>query len=243
MSLVVTDLRAEIAAKPILEGLSLGVAPGEVVALIGSPGCGKSTLMRAIFGRHPVLSGRIDYQGHSTLRRSPAAQILAGIAYVQQGGKVFRSLSVAENMNLAAMMCGPGHAAARIAELYALFPRLDQRRGQAAGSLSGGERQMLALSMGMMTRPSLILLDEPSTGLSPLMTERSLGEVKSAAKSSGAVVLVVEQNVRNAVSVGDRVLVMSRGVIAHDHAVDQSGSLADLLEAYSFAATAPAGKS
>lgn len=241
MTLVVTDLRAQINAKPILQGLSLSVAPGEVVALIGSPGCGKSTLMRAIFGRHPVLSGRIDYKGKSTLKRSPAEQIRAGIAFVQQGGKVFRSLSVAENLALAAMMLPAGEASGRIAELYVLFSRLAERRGQVAGSLSGGERQMLALSMGMMTRPSLILLDEPSTGLSPLMTKRILGEVKSAAKSSGAAVLVVEQNIRNAVSIGDRVLVMSRGVVAHDHAVGSDASLAELLENYSFRAAA--GKS
>ncbi|MBS7700474.1 MULTISPECIES: ABC transporter ATP-binding protein [unclassified Chelatococcus] len=238
MSLAVTDLHADIAAKPILQGLSLRIAPGEVVALIGSPGCGKSTLMRAIFGRHPVISGRVEYEGKSTLERSPAEQIRAGIAYVQQGGKVFRSLSVTENLALAAMMLPGTEASGRIGELYTLFPRLAERRGQAAGSLSGGERQMLALSMGMMTRPSLILLDEPSTGLSPLMTERILGEVRSAAKSSGAAVLVVEQNVRNAVSIGDRVLVMSRGIIAHDHAVSPDADLAELLEAYSFTSTA-----
>ncbi|MBX3538956.1 MAG: ATP-binding cassette domain-containing protein [Chelatococcus sp.] len=241
MSLVVTDLRADIAGKPILQGLSLRIAPGEVAALIGSPGCGKSTLMRVIFGRHPAISGHVEYQGKGTLKRGPADQIKAGIAYVQQGGKVFRSLSVAENLALAAMMLPGAEASGRIEELYTLFPRLAERRGQAAGSLSGGERQMLALSMGMTARPSLLLLDEPSTGLSPLMTERILGEVRSAAKSSGATVLVVEQNVRNAVSIGDRVLVMSRGVIAHDHAVFPGNDLAELLEVYAF--TSAAGKS
>ena len=137
------------------------------------------------------------------------------------------------------MMCAAGEADCRIEELYGLFPRLAERRSQTAGSLSGGERQMLALSMGLMTRPSLILLDEPSTGLSPLMTERILVEVKSVARSSGAAVLVVEQNVRNATAIGDRVLVMSRGVIAHEHTVGEGANLA-LIEAYAF--TASAGK-
>src|SRR5690606_35493108 len=160
--------------KPVLQGISLDVHPGEVVALIGSPGCGKSTLMRAIFGRHPIRSGRIEYKDQSTVGRTPAHQIRAGITYVQQGGRVFRSLSVATNLSLAAMMLESDQVSPRIDEINALFPRLAESWNQSAGSLSGGERQMLTLSMGLMTRPSLILLDEPSTGLSPTMTQRIL---------------------------------------------------------------------
>lgn len=238
MTLVLDAVCAKVAGKPVLEGLSLQVGEGEIVALIGSPGCGKSTILKAVFGRQPVTSGRIKYRGESVLGRPPAQQIRSGIAYVEQGGKVFRGLSVAENLGLAAMMCEPAKQKSRIDEFYSLAPRLAERRTQAAGSLSGGERQMLALAMGMITGPSLILLDEPSTGLSPIMTDRILDEIRAIVNSSGASVLLVEQNIRNATVIGDRVLLMSRGVIAHDHAVRKGADLAGLFEAYAFS-TAP----
>ncbi|MCC6949690.1 MAG: ABC transporter ATP-binding protein [Bradyrhizobiaceae bacterium] len=232
--LEIRDLRVVIAGKPVLDGLSLFVAEREVVGLIGAPGCGKSTLLKSVFGLVPVAAGEIRYGGRDVANRCAREQILSGIVLVAQGGQVFRGLPVEENLYLAGYTLDPKHTAERIEVIYDFFPRLKERRAQAAGLLSGGERQMLALGMGLIPEPSLLLLDEPSTGLSPLLTERILAEVKALTKKLGCTVVVVEQNVKNALLVSDRVVVLQRGRIGYEHTVDAGTDSKPLLEAYAF---------
>lgn len=232
--LEIWDLRVVIAGKPVLDGLSLSVAEREVVGLIGAPGSGKSTLLKSVFGLVPVAAGEIRFGGVDVANRRARKQILNGIVLVAQGGQVFRGLPVEENLYLAGYTLDSKRTAERIEVIYDFFPRLKERRSQAAGSLSGGERQMLALGMGLIPEPSLLLLDEPSTGLSPLLTERILGEVKSLTKKLGCTVVVVEQNVKNALLVSDRVVVLQRGRIGYEHKVDAGTDSRPLLEAYAF---------
>ncbi|MBX9843486.1 MAG: ABC transporter ATP-binding protein [Xanthobacteraceae bacterium] len=233
-ALKLEDLRVLVAGKPVVDGLSLTVAPSEIVALIGAPGCGKSTLMRAIFGLVHPAAGRIVYNDKALASHSPLQSIANGVVLVPQGGRVFRTLSVEQNLELAGYTLDVQRIKARTSMIYEIFPRLAERRRQIAGSLSGGERQMLALAMGIFTEPRLLLLDEPSTGLSPIMTTRMLETIKTLSAELQCSVLLVEQNVRNAVQISDRVLVMDRGRISHAHDVIDRRDLAPLLDAYAF---------
>jgi branched-chain amino acid transport system ATP-binding protein len=232
--LAVSSIRVLISGKPVLDDLSLTVGLNEIVGVIGAPGCGKSTLLHAIFGLTQVSAGRIILRGKDVANRSAKENIKDGIALVAQGGRVFRTLSVEENLFLGGYALGDRVVADRIAEVYEFFPRLKERREQIAGSLSGGERQMLALGIGLVPQPRMLLLDEPSAGLSPLLTERLLAEIKRLAWRLGCAVLIVEQNVKNAVTVSDRVLVLRRGRIAYAHFVTDSNDTGALLEAYAF---------
>jgi branched-chain amino acid transport system ATP-binding protein len=234
MALSISSIRVVIGGKPVIDGLSLDVAKNEIVGLIGAPGCGKSTLLNAVFGRAHVVEGEIRYLGKSVANRSSTESIQGGIALVAQGGQVFRGLPVEENLYLSAYALHPKRAAERIDIIYSLFSRLKERRTQLAGSLSGGERQMLALGMGLVPEPSMLLLDEPSTGLSPVLTERILEEIRTLTKSFGCTVLLVEQNVKNALAVSDRVAILRRGKIAYEHKVLPGGDFGPLLDAYSF---------
>jgi branched-chain amino acid transport system ATP-binding protein len=232
--LSLSSVHIRIAGKPVLDGLSCNVEKGEVVGLIGAPGGGKSTLLHAIFGLMRIEDGRILYKGRDISKREPIASIRDGVVLVPQGGQVFRRLPVEENLYLASYTVAKDRVADRISAVYEFFPKLKERRGQVAGSLSGGERQMLALGMGFIPEPTLLLLDEPSTGLSPLWAERLLLQIKTLAKSLGCTALVVEQNVKNAILLSDRVLVLRRGRIEYEHNVVQNSELQGLLDAYSF---------
>jgi branched-chain amino acid transport system ATP-binding protein len=230
----ISAILVKVAGKPVLDGLSLSVAKQDVVGLIGAPGCGKSTLLHAVFGLATVIEGSVNYRAANISNRSPVQNIRDGIALVAQGGQVFRRLAVEENLYLAGYTLEQKRTARRIAEIYEIFPRLQERRSQIAGSLSGGERQMLALGMGLIPEPTLLLLDEPSSGLSPLMTDRILNQIKSLSKQFGCTVLLVEQNVKNALIVSDRVVIMRRGRIAYEHQVRDARGVDALLDAYSF---------
>jgi branched-chain amino acid transport system ATP-binding protein len=232
--LSISSVRVTIGGKPVLDDLSLTVNEREVVGLIGPPGCGKSTLLNAVFGVTRVVSGRVIYKTHDITNRGTIANIRDGVVLVPQGGQVFRGLPVEENLFLASYTLEQARAAERIAAVYEFFPRLKERRSQIAGSLSGGERQMLALGMGLIPEPQLLLLDEPSTGLSPLWTERILLQIKTLTKALGCTALVVEQNVKNAVLMSDRVLVLRRGRIAFEHNVTVDADPRRLLDAYLF---------
>jgi branched-chain amino acid transport system ATP-binding protein len=223
-----------ISGKPVLDGLSMTLTEQEVVGLIGAPGCGKSTLLNAVFGLARVSAGTIRYRDQNIANHSPSDNIRNGIVLVPQGGKVFRSLPVEENLYLAGYTLETKRTSARIVAIYEFFPRMKERRAQIAGSLSGGERQMLALGMGLMSEPKLLLLDEPSTGLSPLLTEKMLGEIKSLTKKLGCTVLLVEQNVKNAILISDRVLILRRGKIGYEYKVAENADPRPLLDAYAF---------
>jgi branched-chain amino acid transport system ATP-binding protein len=196
-----------------LKGVSLRVADGELVTLIGSNGAGKSTTLKTISGLLRPKAGTLTYNGRS-IDHLAAHQIVAlGISHCPEGRRVFAQLSVAENLRLGAVQRRDRAAIQRDAEhVYALFPILKERSKQPAGTLSGGEQQMLAISRALMGRPKLLLLDEPSLGLSPLLVQAIFDTIQRL-KREGTTILLVEQNARLALDVADRAYVMETGRI------------------------------
>ena len=199
---------------PIVRGVSLEVAAGEMVALLGPNGAGKSTLIKAIAGLVPIASGSVSLRGADITHGAAHAMVRRGLAFVPQTENVFRHLSVRENLLVAAQVLTRAHRAARVADMLALFPGLARRLGNPAGSLSGGERQMLAVARALMVRPAAIMLDEPSAGLSPRLVEEVMLTLADI-RRQGVAILLVEQNVRAALDVADRALVLAEGVGVH----------------------------
>jgi len=194
----------------VLQGVSLRVDPGEVLAILGRNGMGKTTLIRTIVGFTPPREGRVLYEGTDITRLPPFRMVALGMALVPQGRRVFPSLSVRENLDVARR----GEGRWSLEQVYALFPRLRDRAGNRANKLSGGEQQMLAIGRALMSNPDLLLMDEPTEGLAPLLV-REVGRVITELKRSGLSILLVEQNLALALSVADRVHVLSRGQIVH----------------------------
>jgi branched-chain amino acid transport system ATP-binding protein len=192
---------------------TLEVAEGECVALIGANGAGKTTTLRAISGLLPARAGRITFLGRSLAGLSPREIVELGLAHVPEGRQVFPSLSVRENLEMGARS-RPARARSRdtLEAVLALWPRLRERQAQAAGTLSGGEQQMLAIGRGLMARPRLMLLDEPSLGLAPLMV-RAIFEILRAINCQGTTILLVEQNVRRALELCSRGYVLDNGEV------------------------------
>ena len=194
----------------VLHGVSLRVAPGEAVALLGRNGAGKTTAIRSIVGFTPPRAGRVVFEGRP-IERWPSYRIArSGLALVPQGRRIFAPLSVRENLLLGAR--APGWTLERV---FALFPRLREREQQSGGTLSGGEQQMLAIGRALLTNSRLILLDEPSEGLAPLIV-REIGRILLALKAERLSLLLVEQNYHLALRVADRVYVMNKGQIVYE---------------------------
>ena len=214
-----------------LQGVSMTVATGELVALIGSNGAGKTTTLRTISGLLRASEGAIAFEGADITRAAPDRIVSLGISHCPEGRRIFGSLSVRDNLRLGAVSQGDKRAAAEDLEMVlGLFPLLGERMGQAGGTLSGGEQQMLAIGRALMSRPRLLLLDEPSLGLAPLMVER-IFETIASLKARGRTILLVEQNVHHALDVADRAYVLETGrmtldgqasVLRHDPKVEQS---------------------
>ena len=196
----------------VLHGVSLAVRAGEAVALLGRNGVGKTTLIRSIIGFTPPREGAVRLDGAPIHRLAAYRIAKRGIGLVPQGRRIFAPLSVVENLLLGARPGAGGWTAERVWEL---FPRLHERRLQSGGTLSGGEQQMLAVARALMTNPRLLLLDEPSEGLAPLIV-RDIGRVLVRLKRAGLPILLVEQNVPLALRVADRVYVMSKGQIVYE---------------------------
>ena len=229
-SLEVVDLVAGYGRMRVLHGLSLRVGEAETVALLGTNGNAKSTLMRCIMGLLTPQSGsiraRIDGRVHELAGMATEAIVRLGIALVPEGRRLFARLSVEENLLLGAYRRPARAAAARNIEFcYAVFPRLKERRRQVAGSMSGGEQQMLALGRALMTAPSLLLIDEPSVGLSPLMVRRMVDKIAELKAQRALSVLMAEQNFTQALRIADRGYVIVHGRIAF--AGNSAGELAD----------------
>jgi len=194
----------------VLQGVSLRVAPGEVLAILGRNGMGKTTLIRSIVGFTPPRRGHVRYKDADITYWPPFRMVELGMALVPQGRRVFPSLSVRENLEVA--RGGTGRWS--LEQVYALFPRLRERAANRASKLSGGEQQMLAIGRALMSNPELLLMDEPTEGLAPLLV-REVGRVIAELKRGGLSILLVEQNLALALSVADRVHVLSRGQIVH----------------------------
>jgi branched-chain amino acid transport system ATP-binding protein len=208
--LEVEDAHTYYGESHVLQGVSLHVATGEVLAILGRNGMGKTTLIRTVIGFTPPRSGAVRFKGEDITRWPPYRMVEAGMALVPQGRRVFPSLTVRENLEVARS----GSGRWTIDRVHELFPRLRERGGNRANKLSGGEQQMLAIGRALMSNPELLLLDEPTEGLAPLLV-REVGRVIHQLKLEGLSILLVEQNLPLALSVADRTHILSRGQIVY----------------------------
>ncbi len=196
----------------ILHGVDIDIAVGEVVALLGPNGAGKTTLLRTVSGLLPWTGGTVTYQGRDMARVGPRETARSGIAHVIEGHRVFTQQTVADNLLLAAYDVPRAERSVRIEEALAYFPELAEKRGNLGSTLSGGQQQMLAVAQGLVRRPKLLMLDEPSAGLSPVLVDRVLSVVTKL-RQSGTSVLLVEQLIEKALAVSDRVYALAQGRI------------------------------
>ena len=210
--LAVSGLRAGYGATEILRGVNLVVGRGEIIAVLGSNGAGKSTLNRAISGVVRPWKGSIRFADAAIERERPAAIVARGLIHVPEGRRIFPNMTVRENLDLGAYRRGRAHRERNRVKVFSIFPRLAERQSQRAGTLSGGEQQMLAIGRGLMAEPKLLILDEPSLGLSPLLVEELFSLIKSI-NAEGIALLLVEQNVVQSLDVAERVYVLDNGVI------------------------------
>ena len=210
--LTVEGMTANIGKVPVLRGVSLDVNPGETVALLGRNGVGKTSTLRAILGLLKRTGGRVTYDGHDLNQRPAHSLARLGIGYVPQGRGIFPLLTVEENLYLG-VQGAPDPAV--VDDTFKRFPRLKERLEQPAGTLSGGEQQMLAIARCLVMKPSLIILDEPTEGIMPKLVSQIRGEIAEIAKR-GIAVLLVEQNVRTALRLAQRVYLMERGAVVHE---------------------------
>ncbi|MCL4766733.1 MAG: ABC transporter ATP-binding protein [Hyphomicrobiaceae bacterium] len=209
----VEDLKARYGRVEVLHGLDLDVRQGEIVALVGANGAGKTTLLRTISGVHAASGGRILFEEQDITRAASHLRVGLGIVQVPEGRQVFAPLTVEDNLRLGAWRRSGPAPEDDMAKVLELFPVLKDRRRQAAGALSGGQQQMLAVGRAMMASPRLLLLDEPSMGLAPLIAAQILDVIQRLARS-GITVLLVEQNAQAALAIADRGYVMETGRIA-----------------------------
>ncbi|AWI81964.1 MAG: ABC transporter ATP-binding protein [Betaproteobacteria bacterium HGW-Betaproteobacteria-13] len=206
-----------------LHGIDVEVQVGEIVTLIGANGAGKSTLMMSLFGRPQASAGRIVFDGEDITHLSTHDIARRGIALVPEGRRIFPRMTVLENLQIGAAQADPANYEADIARVYSMFPILQERLSQRAGTLSGGEQQMLAIGRALMSRPKLLLLDEPSLGLAPIYIRRIFQIVRELNQDHGMTILLVEQNANQALKVAHRAYVLQHGEIT------LSGTGAELL--------------
>ena len=213
--LAATDLHVFYGPSHILRGVSLTIGYGETVALMGRNGMGKSTLIRAIMGLVPPATGRVSLAGCDASRLPTFARSRLGIAYVPEGRGIFGALTVAENLDIAARPGPDGTEAWTIARVLELFPRLAERRTNRGDQLSGGEQQMLAIGRALVTNPRLLILDEATEGLAPLIREEIWATIRLV-RASGLAALIVDKSVAEIARVADRVVVLVKGEIVHE---------------------------
>ncbi|WP_207005607.1 ABC transporter ATP-binding protein [Trinickia mobilis] len=213
--LTVENLRVSYGQIEALKGISLHVERGEVVAILGANGAGKTTLMRALSGLLKPQSGKLLFEGEDIVRRSADSIVRLGIGQSPEGRRVFGTLTVAENLRLGGYTRPSAEISQSCEAVYGIFPRLYERRAQLAGTLSGGEQQMVAIGRALVSKPKLLLLDEPSLGLAPIIIReifRVLGEIRK----TGVTILLVEQNARTALKLADRGYVLEVGRCVHE---------------------------
>ncbi|MGN6467627.1 MAG: ABC transporter ATP-binding protein [Rhizobiaceae bacterium] len=232
-ALLVENLHAGYGQAAVLEDVSISVEPGEIVSVVGANGAGKTTLLNTIAGINRPSSGRIVFDGES-IGHMPAHRLPArGLALVPEGGRLFPFMTVQENLEMGGFSRRGSHEfSVALDEVMTLFPILRERRGQYAGHLSGGERQMCAIARAVMSAPKLIMLDEPSVGLSPKMVGEVFHLVEQLARTRGLTVVLVEQNVQEALAVSDRAYVIDHGRIVREGASDDLASDAAIQAAY-----------
>jgi branched-chain amino acid transport system ATP-binding protein len=230
--LEVRDIRTRYGNIEALKGVSLSVNEGEVVTLIGSNGAGKSTTLRSITGLTPASSGTVEFEGEN-ITHVPAQEVVArGIALSPEGRHCFARMTVRENLDMGAYRRrGADEIAEDLERVFSLFPRLKERENQKAGTMSGGEQQMLAIGRALMARPRLLLLDEPSMGIAPILVQRIYETIKEINRS-GVAILLVEQNANYALDISSRGYVLETGRVALANDSDQLRSDPDVQRAY-----------
>ena len=211
--LKVTDLHVSYGAIHAIHGISLEVNEGEIVSLIGANGAGKTTTLHTISGLKKATSGEVSLEGHNLLATDPAKIITLGMAHVPEGRRIFSQMTVQENQEMGAIIVGDkAQIAEDVENVYRHFPRLKERYKQAGGTLSGGEQQMLAIGRAMMSRPRILLMDEPSMGLSPLLV-KEIFKIIEELNQSGMTILLVEQNAKMALGIANRAYVLETGKV------------------------------
>ena len=233
--LKIENLTTSFGSVIALDGVSMTAQESKITTVIGANGAGKSTLLRTISGLESPTTGSITWEGQSIVGRKPEDIVRAGIAHVPEGHAVISELSVEENINMGSLFRRRSHksdVAASLEEMYQLFPRLQERRKQLAGTLSGGERQMLAISRALVSRPRLLLLDEPSLGLAPLVVEQIIDCVNTLCRSTGLTVLLVEQNANTALGVADHGVLLALGKVVADRPAAELKADSTLRAAY-----------
>ncbi len=233
--LKVENLVTKFGSVIALDGVSLIAAESKITTVIGANGAGKSTLLRTISGLEHSASGTITWQGESIIGMRPEEIVRRGIAHVPEGHAVISELTVAENIEMGSLFRRrkfKSDVAVAMDEVYQLFPRLHERRTQLAGTLSGGERQMLAISRALVSRPKLLLLDEPSLGLAPLVVEQIIDSVNQLCRSTGLTVLLVEQNANTALGVADHGVLLALGKVVADRPAAELKADSTLRAAY-----------
>jgi branched-chain amino acid transport system ATP-binding protein len=211
--LEIDDIKVRYSGLPVLQGISLQVSRGETVCVLGANGAGKSTLLRAVMGTQQAFEGRIRFEGREIQKLDTEKIIRLGIIYVPEEKMLFGPLSVEENLYLGAYILSDTQQIRQNLEfVYTLFPKLKERQNQPASTLSGGEQQMVAIGRGLMSRPRILMLDEPSLGLAPLLVDEVFDTIRKL-KDEGMTILLVEQNVREALDLADRGYVLQTGRI------------------------------
>ena len=229
--LEVRALRGGYGAVEVLRGVSLEIRAGEIVAVLGSNGAGKSTLNNTLCGILPAFGGSVAFDGHDITRARDRHIVAAGLIQVPEGRRVFPNLSVRENLELGSYRRGRARRATNLERVCGIFPRLRERTAQRAGTLSGGEQQMLAIGRALMSEPRLLILDEPSLGLSPLLVEEMFALI-ARLHAEGLSILLVEQNVGQSLEIAHRAYVLENGSIAFQGTPSDLLARSDLKRAY-----------
>jgi branched-chain amino acid transport system ATP-binding protein len=229
--LEVRGLTSHYGRIPALKGIDLDVREGELVALVGANGAGKTTLLRALSGVQPATGGHVRFNGADITHAAPDRRVSLGIIQVPEGRQVFAPLTVEDNLRLGAYRRGGDTAATTLQRIYAMFPRLRERRASLAGTLSGGEQQMLAMGRAVMAQPRLLLLDEPSMGLAPLLVQEVFAYVRRL-KDEGRTIFLVDQNARAALAVADRAYVLETGQVVLSGTGAELAADAQVQQAY-----------
>ena len=230
--LKISDLEVDYGNLKIIQGVSMEINDGEMISIVGSNGAGKTTLLKAISGVKRPAAGSIVFNGEDLVGLSVPDIVERGVVQVPEGRKLFPQMTVQENLELGAYLKGPKkHRKESLEYVYEMLPDLKIKAAQPAGSLSGGQQQMVAIGRGMMSMPKMLIFDEPSIGLSPLLTD-IMFDIIGKIKDSGVTIMLVEQNVQYALSMADRGYVLEQGKIAMDGSADELLANNDLKRAY-----------
>jgi len=229
----ISNLHVSYGGIRALQGISLNVEEGKIIALLGANGAGKSTTLRTIMGIVKPDHGSIDFEGESLLGLKSFQVVMKGIALVPEGRRVFSNLTVKENLSLGAYTRKDNEKIkADIEEIYELFPRLEERHTQSAGTLSGGEQQMLALGRALMSKPRLLMIDEPSLGLAPVLSQDVLSKLVELNQKRNQTVLLIEQNARAALSIADYAYILETGQIKLEGPASELATNDDVRKTY-----------